>query len=81
MFSQKEISSFQKDFWRNKSYCRIIFPEADRGTLQNIRRSTFHATKLDCLLTLATVAKSSILDMAAILKPRVITKTNINRDH
>ena len=38
-FCEKENALFQKGFWQNNSYCSIIFPRADSGTLYNIRWS------------------------------------------
>ena len=44
IFCQKENILVQ----RNSSYCRIIFPEVDRGTLQNIRWSTLQQDLTAC---------------------------------
>ena len=51
----KEYTLVKEGFWQNNSYCRIIFPEADPRTLQNIRWSTLQQDL------------SSILDMAGVL--------------
>ena len=80
MFCRKENTLFQKGFWQNNSYWRIIFQQAAPGTLAKYKMEPF-AAGLDSLWTLATAAKSSILNMAGVLKPRLVTKANGNRDH
>ena len=80
MFCRKENTIFQKGFWQNNSYWRIIFQEEAPGTLAKYKMEHF-ATGLDSLHMLATVTKSRILNMAGVLKPRLVTKANGNRDH
>ena len=80
MFRWKENTLFLKGFWRNKSYWRIIFLETDPGTLAKYNIEHF-ASRLDSLQTLATVAKSSTLYMAGVLKRRLVTKANGDRDY
>ena len=78
---RKKTTLFQKVFWQKKSYCRIILPEANPGTLQNIYKMEHFPTKLNSLQETAAVTKSSMLDMARVLKPRLVTKGNGNKDH
>ena len=80
MLSGKENTLFQKDFWQNNSYWRTIFQETAQETLAEYKMEHY-PTRIDSLLTLVTVAKSSILNMTGVLKPRLVTKANGNRDN
>ena len=48
MFGRKENAIFQKGFWQNNLYWRIIFQEAAPGTLAKYKMEHF-ATRLDSL--------------------------------
>ena len=80
MLSGKENTLFQRDFWQNNSYWRTIFQKTAQETLAEYKMEHY-PTRIDSLLTLVTVAKSSILNMTGVLKPRLVTKANGNRDH
>ena len=47
-FVQKKYFSSERFFLRKNSHYRIMFPEADPGTLQNMKWSTFQKHLIDC---------------------------------
>ena len=80
-FVEKKILYFRKVCRETTHIGGLFFKRrAAPGTFAKYKMEHF-ATRLESLWTLPTVAKSTILNMAGVLKPRLVTKPNGNRDH